>query len=137
MKTYFYVYRRFNGAPSHKHDTLESAIAESQRLAARYPSETFEILQCVAITSAPKPQANTFYLDGIESVQRHEGFPDGVPLPAIPHEFSKAIYRGYAWFPDCKANYAVLTECSPDQWDYIGHDRPLGNPDSRYCEFIH
>jgi hypothetical protein len=136
MKTYFYVYRRFNGAPSHKHETLESAVAESKRLAARYPSETFEILQCVALTSAPKPHANTFYLDGVAPVQRHEGFPDGVPLPAIPHEFSKAIYRGYAWLPDCNANYAILAEDFPDVWEYIGYDRPLGVPDSRYCEFV-
>lgn len=137
MKTYFYVYRRFNDAPNHKHETLESAVAASQRLAARYPSETFEILQCVALTSAPKPHASTSYMDGAAPVQRHEGFPDGVPLPAIPYEFSKAIYRGYAWFPSHKANYAVLTEYDPDVWEYVGYDRPLGNPASRYCEFIH
>jgi hypothetical protein len=63
MKPYYYVYRRFNGAPTYKHETLEAAVVEASRLAARYPDEAFEILQCVAITKAPAPTASTFYLD--------------------------------------------------------------------------
>ncbi len=142
MKPYYYVFKPTGHPPSRKHDTLEGAVRESRRLCEIHPNQTFEVLQCVAITSAPKPQVSTFYMDGVIPEKRHErfpheGFPDDVPLPAIPHEFSKAIYRGYAWFPSHKANYAVLTEYDPDQWEYVGCDRPLGNPDSRYCEFVH
>jgi hypothetical protein len=141
MKPYYYVFKPVGHPPSRKHDTLEDAIKESRRLCEIHPNQTFEVLQCVAITSAPKPQVSTFYMDGVMPEKHHErfpheGFPDDVPLPAITHEFSKVIYRGYAWFPDYKANYAILTDYNPDAWEYLGHDRPLGNPDSRYCEFI-
>jgi len=63
MKPYFYVYRVNAQHPRVKHDTAESAAKEAERLAAQHPGETFEILQCIAITRTVNPQ--TFWMDGI------------------------------------------------------------------------
>lgn len=62
MKPYYYVYRRGHGPPRVKHDTLESARSEAERLASSHPGEAFEILKCVAVSSASK--ISTFWMDG-------------------------------------------------------------------------
>ena len=62
MKPYYYVYRRGHGPPKIKHDTLESARSEAERLASSHPGEAFEILKCVAVSSASK--ISTFWMDG-------------------------------------------------------------------------
>jgi len=49
--------------PSHKYKTLASAVKASETYAEQRPTTTFEVLQCVAISSTPKPLATTFYLD--------------------------------------------------------------------------
>jgi hypothetical protein len=63
MKPYFYVYRVGDRAPIIKHPTAEAAMAESHRLAAQHPGETFEILKCLGITRTTTPQ--TFWMDGV------------------------------------------------------------------------
>ena len=69
MKPYYYVLNRTSTAgfnmPSVKHDSLELAVAEAERLAQKHPSHVFEVLKCVAITKVTKPSI-TFYLDGVE-----------------------------------------------------------------------
>ena len=62
MKPYYYVYRRGHGPPRVKHDTLESARSEAERLASSHPGEAFEILKCVAVSSAS--EISTFWMDG-------------------------------------------------------------------------
>ena len=62
MKPYYYVYRRGHGPPRVKHDTLESARSEAERLASSHPGEALEILKCVAVSSAS--EISTFWMDG-------------------------------------------------------------------------
>ena len=63
MKPYYYVYNINGARPSHKYKTLERAVKEAEAMAELHPAVTFEVLQCVAISSTPKPRATTFYLD--------------------------------------------------------------------------
>jgi len=63
MKPYYYIYRVGGSHPKTKHYTLESAHAESLRLAGQHPGETFEILKCIGITRTVTPQ--TFWMDGV------------------------------------------------------------------------
>lgn len=62
MIPYYYVYRVGHGTPRVKHDTLESAVIESERLAGSHPGEAFEILKCVALSSSS--EVSTFWMDG-------------------------------------------------------------------------
>jgi hypothetical protein len=63
MSPYYYVYRVGNKFPTLKHQTLTSAVTEAERLSNQHPGETFEILQCLAITRTV--MAKTFWLDGL------------------------------------------------------------------------
>jgi hypothetical protein len=63
MKPYYYVYNVNGARPTHKYKTLECAVKEAEAMAELYPAVAFEVLQCVAISSTPKPHATTFYLD--------------------------------------------------------------------------
>ncbi|MFY8215264.1 MAG: hypothetical protein ACOVMP_01530 [Chthoniobacterales bacterium] len=63
MKPYYYVFRVGGSHPRIKHPTMESAHAESMRLAAQHPGDSFEILQCIGTTRTTTPQ--TFWVDGI------------------------------------------------------------------------
>ena len=63
MQPYYYVYNVNGARPSHKYNTLESAVKEAEAMAILHPSIPFEVLQCVAISSTPKLNASTFYLD--------------------------------------------------------------------------
>jgi hypothetical protein len=60
MKPYYYVAL----STGKRHESLESARAESLRLAALNPGRSFEILMCIGITQVAKP--STFWMDGIE-----------------------------------------------------------------------
>lgn len=63
MKPHYYVMRvGYSGAPTVKHKTLEEAQREAERLAAKWPGESFEILQCLGVSSTMK--ATTFWCDG-------------------------------------------------------------------------
>jgi hypothetical protein len=51
---YWYVYRRYGGAPSFRHTSYNEAVQEAQRLVDQLGGE-YEILQAVAIVkAAPK-----------------------------------------------------------------------------------
>lgn len=136
MKPYYYVFSPQRHAPSRKHDTLEDAVKEAQRLCEMHPNQTFEVLQCVAITSAPKPQVSTFYMDGFapKTDEQYIGFPDGMPLPKIPEGYRQAIYRGMGWSSSRRVVFAVFNKmCNewarPSFWE-------AGGVDLHYCEFI-
>ncbi len=144
MKTYYYVFKPTGHPPSHKHDTLEGAVRESQRLCSLHPNQPFEVLQCVAITSAPKPQVSTFYMDGVLSTQgdtdkdeRYVGFPDEMILPKIPDKYQQAIYRGAGWRPNHECLFATLRHGREDIGDWVQNEGlTLGYFDRHYCEFI-
>lgn len=63
MKPYYYVYRFGTPAPKVRHETLASAQAEAERLAAFHPGAAFEILKAVGISQIVKP-TTTFWMDG-------------------------------------------------------------------------
>lgn len=63
MNTYYYVYRVGYKFPTIKHHTLTSAANEAERLANQHPGETFEILQCQAVTRTVL--VKTFWMDGV------------------------------------------------------------------------
>jgi hypothetical protein len=137
MKPYYYVFKPVGHPPSRKHDTLEDAIKESQRLCEIHPNQTFEVLQCVAITSAPKPQVSTFYMDGVvpKSDERYIGFPDEMTLPEIPDGYRQAIYRGMGWNSVTKVAFGLNSPSSINKW--FGREGiPAGIDDTHYCEFI-
>lgn len=142
MKTYYYVFKPTGHPPSHKHDTLEGAVRESQRLCSLHPNQPFEVLQCVAITSAPKPQVSTFYMDGVLSTQgdtdkdeRYIGFPVGMELPEIPSGYTMAIYRGMRWESPSRVLFAVFREAHPSFWALPSFSEAAG-ANLHYCEFI-
>jgi len=64
MKLYYYVFRVGGSHPRIKHETLKSAIAESERLSAQHPGDSFEILLCLGVTRTTTPQ--TFWMDGVK-----------------------------------------------------------------------
>lgn len=74
MKPYFYVFRVGGSHPRIKHPTLQQAHAESLRLAAQHPGDSFEILQCLGITQTTTPQ--TFWNDGFGPPERVEPCPE-------------------------------------------------------------
>lgn len=137
MKPYYYVFKPVGHPPSRKHDTLEDAIKESQRLCEMHPNQSFEVLQCVAITSAPKPQVSTLYVDGVDpkTDEPYVGFPVGMTLPEIPDGYKQAIYRGMGWRPRRFCCYASCHEANR-VWGYHGINGPCGDTMGHYCEFI-
>ena len=75
MKPYFYTFNRHHGIPTVKHDSLEIAQGEAERLAAKQPGQTFEILRCVGIAQTSK--ASTFWMDGEEPPEMPSNMPAG------------------------------------------------------------
>lgn len=131
MKPYYYAQRV---QLVKKLETREEAIAESQRLCEMHPDQTFEVLQCVAITSAPKPQVSTFYMDGFEPKnERYVGFPDGMQLPKIPDGYRQAIYRGTGWDSVIKVAFGYY----PPEAKWFAREAITARcDDTHYCEFI-
>lgn len=62
MTPYYYVYRWAHGQPIQRHTKLTDAVIEAERLAQKHPGETFEILECVAMSKI-NPSC-TFWMDG-------------------------------------------------------------------------
>jgi hypothetical protein len=50
MNTYYYVFRVGGNIPTVRHETIESAHRESERLARIHPGQSFEILQCIGVS---------------------------------------------------------------------------------------
>lgn len=66
MKPYYYVFKSSGYPPCKRHETIEFALLESERLASLHPGQHFEILKCVGITSTPHSAPSTFWLDETE-----------------------------------------------------------------------
>jgi hypothetical protein len=141
MESCYYVFSPAGHAPRHKHETFDEAVTESRRLCEMHPNQTFEVLQRVAITSAPKPQVSTSYMDGVLSTQgdtdkdeQYVGFPDGMELPEIPYGYRQAIYRGIGWKREGVCFGFAYADAKLD-WD-ANHDFTNGSESCHYCEFI-
>jgi hypothetical protein len=63
MTPYYYIHRPGTPGPTVKHPNRAAAQTEAERLATKHPGVTFEILQCVGLSSTPIPTATTFWLD--------------------------------------------------------------------------
>ena len=63
MKPHYYVTHP-ELSIGNKHKTLAEATAEAERLAEKHPGTSFEILQCLGVSSVPK--ATTVWMDGAE-----------------------------------------------------------------------
>jgi hypothetical protein len=68
MTPYYYIMRVGGTAPTFKHATLQAAHTEAQRLAAKHPGESFEILQFLATTRVAA--STTFWADGVSPPSR-------------------------------------------------------------------
>ncbi len=104
MKPYYYVYRTGGSrGPVVKHPTVESAVAESHRLAGQHPGETFEILKCLATTRTTEP--STFWNDG-----------EGPATPGNGCRYFLATDNGCAWraSPDGSVHIAIPGE---SEWE--------------------
>jgi len=64
MKTYYYVFRVGGSTPTARHETIELAHKESERLASKHPGQSFEILQCIGISKTVAVE--TSWIAGIE-----------------------------------------------------------------------
>lgn len=62
MKPYYYVCKVGGQAPTKKHQTIELAKIEAERLAQQHPGKVFEILQCLGFCHVIK--ASTFWFNG-------------------------------------------------------------------------
>ncbi len=138
MKSYYYVFSPAGHAPRHKHETFDEAVTESRRLCELHPNQTFEILQCVAITSVPKPQVNTLYMDGVapKTDESHIGFLAWMALPKIPDGYRQAVYRGMNWSPNRKCCFACMDASDNATRWHIDVRTPFGVNGLHYCEFI-
>ncbi len=78
MSPQYYVYRPGTPGPKVKHPTRDAAQTEAQRLAAKHPGTTFEILKVIGLSSTPVPTATTFWLD---EADKPEPTPPALPSP--------------------------------------------------------
>ena len=62
MKPHYYVFTKFEKMPGR--ETLAEATAEAEQLAAQNPGTSFEILQCLGVSSVPK--ASTVWINAAE-----------------------------------------------------------------------
>lgn len=98
MKPHYYVLRVGHKHPTVRHATPALAAAEAERLAAQHPGDTFEVLQCLAITRTAAPV--TFWLDGCgpEPTASEWTFdwskvPEGFPYPAMDADGRWAAFK--------------------------------------------
>lgn len=80
MKPHYYVANPETFTSYSKHKTLAEAIAEAERLAEKHPGASFEILQCLGVSSVPK--ASTFWMDGVD--------PKSEPISGLDAEIERA-----------------------------------------------
>ena len=69
MKPYYRAANLETFTLGEKHKTLAEATAEAERLAEKHPGTSFEILQCLGVSSVPK--ASTFWMDGVDPKSEH------------------------------------------------------------------
>lgn len=93
MKPYYYVLNKTHKAPTFQHKTLADATTEAERLAEKHPGTSFEILQCLGVSSVPK--ASTFWMDGVDLEPRAmpSGLDAEIKKASNQYAESMAAYR--------------------------------------------
>lgn len=88
MKPHYYVTHP-ELSIGNKHKTLAEATTEAERLAEKHPGASFEILQCLGVSSVPK--ASTFWMDGVEPKQK--AMPSGLDaeIEKASNQYAEAI----------------------------------------------
>ena len=73
---YWYVYKRYGGAPNYRHTSYELAVTEAQRLVDQLGGE-YEILEAVAIVKAAPRYVveNRNQLPSVRLMDEDEGVP--------------------------------------------------------------
>jgi hypothetical protein len=73
---YWYVYKRYGGAPNYRHTSYELAVTEAQRLVDQLGGE-YEILEAVAIVKAAPRYVveNLNQLPSVRLMDEGEGMP--------------------------------------------------------------
>lgn len=115
MKSHYYVYRVGARGPEVRHATPALAAAEAERLAAQHPGDTFEVLQCLAITrtsvpvtewldgcgpsqvaaTTPPPPPEPGYIEITDPTRRVVPIPEEyLPLPPLPEGKTQWVGRG-------------------------------------------
>lgn len=87
MKPHYYVANPETFTSYSKHKTLAEATTEAERLAEKHLGTSFEILQCLGVSSVPK--ASTFWMDGVD--------PKSEPINALDAEIQRTWekYQGF------------------------------------------
>lgn len=93
MSPYFYVYRPGTAGPKVKHDTV--AQAEAERLAAKHPGATFEILQVIGLSSTHVPTATTFWLDDADKPEPATDTLDTIDWSGTAYRKIAALGKGW------------------------------------------
>lgn len=105
MKPHYYVTHP-ELSIGNKYETLAEATAEAEQLAEKHPGTTFEILQCLGVSSVPK--ASTFWMDGVEPEQK-----------AMPSGLDAEIEKASNQYTDAVAAYdKAESECRNSSDDY-------------------
>lgn len=132
MKTYYRISRAGNMSPD-RYETLEQAVDAAKKDCENNHDLQYEILQCVAITSASKPVVSTFYMDGVNVREPVLQLPKGLPpLPTVPVGYDRWEYRGMGWESDDFKKYAIYNTTLGFVWNET-FDTPYGNS---YCHYV-
>ena len=110
MKPYYYIFRVGGGHPRIKHPTLESAHTEAMRLAAQHPGDSFEIRQCLGVSSVPK--ASTFWMDGAEPIS--EAVPSWLDaeIEKASSQYAEAVAAYHKAEAECRNSSDHLNQAS-------------------------
>lgn len=106
MKPHYYVANLETFPLGGKHKTLAGATLVAEQLAAKNPDASFEILQCLGVSSVPK--ASTFWMDGVD------------PEPkSMPSGLDAEIEKASNQYTDAVAAYdKAESECRNSSDDY-------------------
>ena len=117
MKPHYYVTHP-ELSIGNKHKTLTEATTEAERLAEKHPGTSFEILQCLGVSSVPK--ASTFWMDGVEPESK-----------AMPSGLDAKIEKASSQYADAVAAYdKAESECRNSSDDYNRASYYKGRRDS-------
>ena len=102
MKPHYYVLNKNHGAPTYQHKTLAEAITEAERLAEKHPGASFEILQCLGMSSVPK--ASTFWMDGVDLEPR--AMPSGLDaeIENASSQYAEAVAAYHKAESECRSS---------------------------------
>lgn len=102
MKPHYYVANPETFTSYSKHKTLAEATTEAERLAEKHPGTSFEILQCLGVSSVPK--ANTVWMDGAESEPVDLGWFDA-EIEKASSQYADAVAAYHEAESECRSSF--------------------------------